>query len=511
MARGILIIVFCHAASGAALAQYFQFSQYRFASQRINPATVASSDYATLGLLFRKQDTGGGFHLKSNMISAAYPIVNRNNGLRWSGIGLSVMDDRAGGIFNTREASLSYAINAFLTRFQTLSLGVKGLYQQRKINLDGLFTGSQYIPDRGFDPTLFNGENIQFLSSNFFTFSAGLHWQQVNRDEERLAFWGVSFFDFNKPQDSFAGVASELSSTLVFHGGVRIYEQDQLAFMPDVLYTRSASNNVIGVGGVTSYYIRPFPNQVAARVDMITRYVLGRSGIIGLQLHRENFSVGFSYDFPVVQRNVGNLGAFEIGLELRRLVDPSARARKKRAAERRQVPVTAKAKISPEKTKIEDKQISDDSLAKVSTSDELKANLLHKQDSAIARAKAGNIQHQPLVIEKITLHFNFQFNSSELDDESTRYLDDLMFVLSENPHLKINLTGHTDNVGSAKFNQRLSVHRANAVKNYFTDHGIDPNRIVTDGKGMSEPLSSNITEEDRARNRRVELVILYQD
>lgn len=509
MPRTLFVLVFLGTAI-TARAQYFQYSQYNYTAQRVNPALVASSDYASLGLLHRNQSTGGGINLKSSFVSAVYPVISKRTGLRWSGVGLSVMDDRAGGIFNTREASLAYAINAYLTRFQSLSLGFKGLYQQRKINLDGLFTGSQYVPDRGFDETLYNGENLQFLETDFFTFSAGLHWQQSDREGNTLAYWGVSFFDFNKPQDSFSGAESSLNSTVVFNGGIRIYDKEELAFTPDLLFTRSAARNVISMGGTTSYYVKPFPNQVAARIDVITRYALGRSGIVGIQIHRSNFSVGFSYDFPVVRRNIGNTGAFEIGLELRRLVEPGARrsrlAAKKRAPAKQPTPaIISKEDLPEEKPEIAD------TARQLKPGANLAAALKHKQDSAIASARAGNIQHQPLVIEKITLHFNFEFNSSSLDAESTGYLDDLMVVLNENPHLRIRLTGHTDNVGSVKFNERLSLHRANTIKSYFISHGIDPSRIEADGKGMDEPLNDNRTEEDRAKNRRVELEILYQD
>jgi outer membrane protein OmpA-like peptidoglycan-associated protein len=244
---------------------------------------------------------------------------------------------------------------------------------------------------------------------------------------------------------------------------------------------------------------------------MITKYVVGRSGIIGFQLHRENFSIGFSYDFPVVKANVGNLNAFEIGIELRKLVD--VRLRKKAVAKKKSTTApsaVAKKTIPPKPVQKNVSTASDTSVHPKPVAN-LKTTLQHKQDSALASAEAGNLQHQPLIIEKITLHFNFEFNSSELDDASLEYLDDLSTVLNENEHLKINLTGHTDNVGSAKFNQRLSIYRASTIKDYLTGKGISPDRIQTEGKGLTEPLNQNKTEEERARNRRVSLVILYED
>ena len=144
----VSILFFCWMKTG--VAQYFQFSQYNFTPQRINPAQVASSDYAKLSFDYRNQATDGGFHVTSNILNVSYPLISKT-GTRWSGIGLTFMDDRSGqaGLFNTQEAGLSYALNVFLAKYQTLSLGVKAIYQSRKIDLGGLYTGAQYIPDRG--------------------------------------------------------------------------------------------------------------------------------------------------------------------------------------------------------------------------------------------------------------------------------------------------------------------------------------------------------------------------
>ena len=496
------------------LAQYFQFSQYNFTSQRINPASVAASDFMSADLIYRDQNTGGDVRLKSSMISASYPFLSRKNGMRWSGIGVSLMDDRSGGIFTVQEASLSYAINVFLNRYQSLSLGFKGLYQQRRFNLSGLFTESQYIHDRGFDESLFNGENFGLLKSDFTTFSTGLYWQQNSRKGARIAYWGVSLFDLNKPDDSFSGVSSQLNATWVATAGFRIYEQQNISIMPELLLTHSASKNVLNLGAVTSYDIKGNSRQASGKIDMITKWVPGRSGIFGLQFHRENFSVGFSYDFPIFHRNPGNTGALEVALQIRRLVDPPLR---KRVARNRKPPSQnrsslTKAVTTDRNNRIERKPLVKDSITdKNATEQSLITTLRMKRDSVIAEAKAGRVSQEPFVIEKTILHFNFEFNSTSLDEASTRYLDDLAVALAENSHMKISLIGHTDNVGSAAFNMRLSLVRANALRDYLIKKGVDPKRIVAEGKGLTEPINDNKTEADRALNRRVELTVFYEE
>lgn len=349
------------------------------------------------------------------------------------------------------------------------------------------------------------------------TFSTGLYWQQSDRKGVQIAYWGISFFDLNKPQDSFSGVESQLHSTWVATGGVRIYQQQNISFIPEFLLTHSASSNVLNVGATTSYEVKPYPNQVAGRIDLITKYVPGRSGILGLQFHRENFSVGFSYDFPVVKKNPGNVGAFEIGLQVRGLVN--ARLNKKvasknksavqsRATEKKPVTKTVSGNKNADTKRI----AKSDSLSeKNNYKQDLSTLLRMKRDSVIANAKAGHVSHEPFVIEKLILHFNFEFNSALLNVASTKYLDDLTTALKENEHMKIKLTGHTDNVGSANFNKRLSLFRANSINEYLIESGVEPSRIETQGKGLIEPLNENKTEADRALNRRVELLIYYEE
>lgn len=507
----------------AGKAQYFQYSQYNFTHQRINPAMVASSDFATAGFIFRDQNTGASeIALKTSMMSVEYPFLNGETGKRWSGLGLTLMDDRSGGIFAVQEASVSYAVNMFLSRLQFLSLGFKGLYQQRRVNLNGLYTGAQYIGDRGFDESLFNGESFGLLRSRFATFSAGLYWQQNDPEGRPLAWWGISFFDLNKPQDSFSGIDDELNSTFVASGGLR-FEGKILSFLPQFLLTRSSAKNVLNVGVTTSYEVRPYPNRVAGRVDVITNYVPGRSVILGAQFHRETFSVGFSYDVPSGMKNPANRGAFEVALQLRRLVDPVIRNRTTRRKrnltparkDNAEVAKKTQHKETSQVTAVKPGQLTSKSVGDYLTDTrpvehDLRTTLRQKADSVMASAQAGRLAHEPFVIDKLTLRFNFEFNSSNLDGQSMKYLDDLSAVLKENRHMRVRLTGHTDNIGSPSFNQRLSVYRANVVRQYLIARGVDGQRIQADGKGLTEPLNANGTEEERAVNRRVELVIYYQ-
>ncbi|MDH5397137.1 MAG: PorP/SprF family type IX secretion system membrane protein [Cyclobacteriaceae bacterium] len=516
-------------------AQYLQFSQYNFSRQRVSPARVGATDYASAAYIYRNQGEGGDLNLHSSYLEVIYPLISRS-GKRWSGLGLSLMDDRygIGGIYNLQEVAGTYALHLDLTQTQSLSLGFKGLFHQRKVNLDGFYTGMQYIPGRGFDVSAYSGEGLQHLKTGFFTFSSGLDWKRTDRNGQTVAYGSISFYDFNRPDESFFGSNDRLSSTVIASGGVRIQRNLRSYFTPEVLYTHNAGNSLINVGVVTSYAPGTRLISTSERLDIITKYVIGRSGIIGLQWHKENISFGMSYDFPVIVKNYGNTGTLEVALELRQLVDrsplsKSKKTRKSKYARKREKFLKEKGKSKPDnQEKYPITTVSGQALTEVVKKEETRSDtsqeklsvekavqndfsdkLQQKRDSVIASAVAGKLTHQPLVLEKVNLHFNFKLNSSELDSESKAYLDELARTLNDNPELRIALTGHTDNTGSAIYNLRLSRFRAQEIKEYLISALVSPERISADGKGLAEPLNNNSNEEERAANRRVELLIIY--
>ncbi|MCR5050114.1 MAG: OmpA family protein [Paludibacteraceae bacterium] len=110
---------------------------------------------------------------------------------------------------------------------------------------------------------------------------------------------------------------------------------------------------------------------------------------------------------------------------------------------------------------------------------------------------------------KVVLHnLFFATNRTQILPESEAALDELSTFMSSNEGLVIRITGHTDNVGSDQANQILSEGRAKAVREELIKRGIAAERIEAEGKGESEPVDTNDTEEGRARNRRVEFTII---
>jgi OOP family OmpA-OmpF porin len=99
----------------------------------------------------------------------------------------------------------------------------------------------------------------------------------------------------------------------------------------------------------------------------------------------------------------------------------------------------------------------------------------------------------------------FETGKSELHPNSYPTLDAVLAVLEQNLELKVEVEGHTDNTGSADFNQGLSERRAQTVLDYFAGKGIDATRLSAHGYGSTKPAATNETEAGRTENRRVEL------
>ncbi len=104
----------------------------------------------------------------------------------------------------------------------------------------------------------------------------------------------------------------------------------------------------------------------------------------------------------------------------------------------------------------------------------------------------------------------FETGKSILRAESNNALNDLVEVMKLKPGLVIEISGHTDNVGSPESNLKLSLDRANAVKNYLVQHGIAASRITTQGYGDTKPAASNDTDEGKQKNRRTEVKIIKE-
>jgi OmpA-OmpF porin, OOP family len=102
----------------------------------------------------------------------------------------------------------------------------------------------------------------------------------------------------------------------------------------------------------------------------------------------------------------------------------------------------------------------------------------------------------------------FDYNKYEIKEKSRTELDELVKFMQENPEVRGEISGHTDNIGVAEANMTLSLNRAKAVYDFLVQAGIDAKRLTFKGYGANKPDAPNDSEEGRARNRRIEFKIL---
>jgi outer membrane protein OmpA-like peptidoglycan-associated protein len=138
-------------------------------------------------------------------------------------------------------------------------------------------------------------------------------------------------------------------------------------------------------------------------------------------------------------------------------------------------------------------------------------HIYHNEAFEFSRTETITVVLQPIKKDaRIIVHnIFFEINSAIITPESEPAIEDLYQFLLENPSLHVHFVGHTDNTGTHAFNMTLSENRAKALYDAIVRKGIDPERLTFEGRGFTEPIAPNDTEEGRAENRRVEFISRY--
>ena len=140
--------------------------------------------------------------------------------------------------------------------------------------------------------------------------------------------------------------------------------------------------------------------------------------------------------------------------------------------------------------------------------------LFHSENFDIPKTSAYQEVEKDIYLKKVEIgkeivlkNIFFDFNKATLRPESKNELENLTQLMRENPTIKIEISGHTDNVGSAAYNKTLSQARAKAVVDYLINAGIPADRMTSAGYGFDKPIASNETDAGRQLNRRTEFKI----
>jgi len=138
---------------------------------------------------------------------------------------------------------------------------------------------------------------------------------------------------------------------------------------------------------------------------------------------------------------------------------------------------------------------------------------MDKQAEEIAKemGDAEVIRQGEAIVIRFKEQVLFAYDRSDLNATAKTNLDKLKTILLKYPETNVMVIGHTDSKGSNEYNQTLSESRANSVTSYTNQHGISNSRLSAIGKGETDPIATNETEEGSALNRRVEFVITAND
>lgn len=143
-----------------------------------------------------------------------------------------------------------------------------------------------------------------------------------------------------------------------------------------------------------------------------------------------------------------------------------------------------------------------------------KGYLFYSEQYTLSKKDADSTYQKNIALQPVALHANFVFNnilfknnSFELPTAAFIELDKLVQVLNENPSIKLEISGHTDNVGKQEDNLILSSNRAKSIVNYLSSKNIDAKRLSYKGYGSSKPIAENTSEEGRSKNRRTEFTV----
>lgn len=454
------------------VAQDVQFSQYNNTPTLVNPAFVGSYSNAQIIFNYRTQWKSLDQKFNTPFLTAIVPISNKS-GMRKGGLGISAISDKAGGNFfyQNTGVSLNLAYNVYLKKKTNLSFGAGTGYFQRRLSGDALTTGSQYVPNSGFDPTISTGEDLNNLSTNYLDIQSGVLLYGMDSTLSRRKFYiGAAGYHLTQPNLSFSAGEDKLPVKIVSSAGYMIVSKPKFSITPEILYVRQNHlQNFIG-GAYFSYYFQENNSKLLGNgsIDFIPRYSTANAIILALQINKDFFSFGFSYDINAggISRYNGNKGAAEVMLALR-------------------LPSKKKAKTPDE----------DYSVGQV-------REYIYKREGE--EKAEDNTKGYKFNLEEVV---NFEFNDTTLSVKAKQQLTDIANLLKGNKFLKVKITGYSDNLGTEKANRKISEERAKVCMEYLLLNGIDKSRITTLGEGSGNAVASNSNEEGRAKNRRVEFMI----
>ncbi|MBW3544979.1 MAG: OmpA family protein, partial [Bacteroidetes bacterium] len=423
---------------------------------------------------------------------------------RWGGIGLGVLSDKAedvGSLVN-QQLSASFAYTLGLAGPLRLALGSQLAYSQQRLGFGTITTGSQWVPNTGYVPGASTGEEWQSRSLSSWNLGSGL--SLYGEKEPGLISWqlGLSAYALNQPGNSLAAEGYRQPVSYRAQAAVLAFHDRRFSLVPDVSAQLEGGRQLWSLGSLLKYKFQndnPFDPVASGSINLLTRAIVANTLVMGIQLEQPHYVVGFSYDwgFGKERTNQPAIGVAEFAISLRKSI-----GRKKQQAKPAELGEVRQ--LFEEESNL--KQTDSPAAAARERSSDLPGSDL-PEGEALPSEQVSRPYEGEGVSFALRHDFSFAFNDASLNEDSRQWLDELYELLQNNPHLNLQVIGHTDDVGTRKANQQLSEQRAIAVYDYLLQKGLAAERMNYEGRGAKEPLVPNSSEAQRAQNRRVAFVL----
>ncbi len=519
-----LLLVFV-ATLGIANAQDLSFTQYHNTPLFTNPAMVGSYNSYRAFVNYRSQRIEGD-NLSTPMGTFAMPFYA--NGRRVAGLGLTVLrDDMAKGLINSG-ALLAGAYNIATGSRSVLGIGLQGGYMQSRIDLAGKSTDAQWI-NGVFNPNAPTGEKLSGDVASYITAGGGLMWYMPDERYRQRVFVGVSGFNLNQPElKFFSANPTVVARRLVGMAGVRVVKTNQFSLVPNARVVNFSGKTHANIGTWLRHHMPVQPNGKATDVSVGIWYNTNNVAAFSLEVENQNLVAALSFDLPMSKatNTFTNNGILELtlGFKIPHKKGP------KDGLESEEGPMAASeedkkkqaAADSAFKANLEQQLAKRDSALKTELTRTVTENVkkelseqIKKETNDIVNSKLSEVDKRidayndrMIRMERnfFKRNIRFELGSKSLSFESRQILADVIKGMKDNPTFKLELVGHSCDIGEQEGNRRLSFERAEAVKKYLVDNGVEASRITTRGEGVNNPFAPNTSEMNRRLNRRVEFI-----
>ncbi|MBL3658254.1 PorP/SprF family type IX secretion system membrane protein [Fulvivirga sediminis] len=490
-------------------AQEANYSMFHYTPFFTNPGQIGTEQDVRAMLNYRNQNIEAGDNFSASSLSLYYPILIGNHRLVLAG---SFLHDKASDFLNTNGGLLGVAYSIRVSEHSELSLGIQGGYFSRKT--DGNFVTDDQFENGVFDPNISSSDGVLNQTTSYPTLSGGIHYLVLDDFGREKAFLGAAMFNAIEPNISLIeDNKDKLPLSLKATAGYQVYQGEKFSVLPNLRWINQAGNNYFNIGSRFGYELDR-TEEGQKKIELGLWYNTNDLTVFSIAYEQPNITIGLSYDLPIsTDLSAGQNGIFELAFALR-LKKKQRRTYSKTTEMVEETESTQEA--LEEEQEREAEQIQEESEIQ---EEEEEIEEEEAEAAIIKEEPAESKPDRPLTPDEVLTSeekkvmartVRFELDSDDLDQESKAFLDQVYSIVKKYPQFDITLTGHTCNLGEAPYNQELSIKRAEIVRKYLSDRGVDKERIRTVGKGETLPIASNDTESGREVNRRVEFELRNQ-